>query len=290
MHTGDRAIAALAARQHGMVTTRQLAAAGLGRRAVAHRVATGRLVRRFRGVYQVGPVLAPFGREMAAVLACGATALLSHHSAAAIWAIRPHHDGDVHVAVAGHDQRSRPGLRLHRSLALIAAVHDGLPLTTPARTLLDLATVLPQHQLDRATEEAQVLRLTTREELQQVLDGRPGSAALRRALHTEPALTRSEAERRLLDLVRAARLPRPETNVVVAGHEVDLLWREHKLIVEVDGFAYHATRNAFERDRARDATLQAAGHRVIRLTWRRIAQEPHAVVARLASLMPPSPA
>jgi very-short-patch-repair endonuclease len=290
MHTGDRAMAVLAARQHGMVTTRQLAAAGLGRRAVAHRVATGRLVRRFRGVYQVGPVIAPFGREMAAALACGATALLSHHSAAAIWAIRPPHVGDVHVTVAGHDQRSRPGLRVHRSHSLNAAVHNGLPLTTPARTLIDLATCLPQRDLDRAVEEAQVLRLTTRNALQQLLDGRPGSAALRRALHTEPALTRSEAERRLLDLVRAARLPRPETNVRVGGYEVDFLWRDHKLVVEVDGFAYHATRTAFERDRVRDAALQAAGFRVIRLTWRQIADEPHAVVARLASLLPPCPA
>ena len=87
--------------------------------------------------------------------------------------------------------------------------------------------------------------------------------------------------------MRAARLPRPETNVRVAGYEVDFLWRDHKLVVEVDGFAFHATRAAFERDRARDATLQAAGYRVIRLTWRQLTDEPHAVVARLASLLPP---
>jgi very-short-patch-repair endonuclease len=269
-----------------MVTTRQLAAAGIGERAVAHRVANGRLVRRFRGVYQVGPVTAPLGRETAAVLACGEAAVLSHHSAAAVWGIRPAHAGDVHVTVAGRDQRPRPGLQIHRSLSLDAAVHDGLRLTTPARTLLDLATLLPQHQLDRAVEEAQVLRLTTSTQLE-ALGGR-GAGAVRRALHTEPSLTRSEAERRLLDLVRAAGLPPPETNVRVAGHEVDFLWREQKLIVEVDGFAFHATRNAFERDRQRDATLQAAGYRVIRFTWRQIAHEPHAVVARLASLLPPS--
>jgi len=189
------------------------------------------------------------------------------------------------VTVAGDTSRSRAGIRVHQttqSLSLVAAVHDGLPLTTPARTLHDIATLLPQHQLDRAVEEAQVLRLVTLEELEQL----PGRA-LKRALHTEPSLTRSEAERRLLDLVRAARLPRPETNVRVAGYEVDFLWRSHRLVVEVDGFAYHATRTAFERDRARDATLQAAGYRVIRLTWRQIAEEPHAVVARLASLLPP---
>ena len=237
----------------------------------------------FRGVYQVGPILPPFGREMAAVLACGDNALLSHHSAAAIWRIRPAHEGDVHVTVSGRDQRPRPGLHIHRSLSLIAAVHDGLPLTNPARTLHDMATLLPQHQLDRAVEEAQVLRLVTRKELEQL----PSRPAVKSALRTEPALTRSEAERKLLELVRAARLPRPETNVHVAGYEVDFLWRDHRLVVEVDGFAFHASRTAFERDRARDATLQAAGYRVVRLTWRQLTDEPHAVVARLASLLPP---
>ena len=281
-HTGDAAVADIAGRQHGIVTTRQLAAAGIGDRAVAHRVATGRLVRRFRGVYQVGPVAAPRGREMAAALACGDAALLSHHSAAALWGIRPEHRGDVHITVATGGPRSRPGIRVHRSLSLNAAVHDGLPVTSPARTLHDIATLLPQHQLDRAVEEAQVQRLVTRDELEQL----PGPA-LKRALHHEPTLTRSEAERRLLGLVRAARLPRPETNVRVAGYEVDFLWRDHRLVVEVDGFAYHATRQAFERDRVRDATLQAAGYHVVRLTWRQVATEPHAVVARLASLLPP---
>jgi very-short-patch-repair endonuclease len=231
-------------------------------------------------------VVAPLGPEMAAVLACGATALLSHHSAAAVWQIRPRHRGDIHVTVAGHDARSRAGIQVHQttaSLSLVAVVHDGLPVTTLARTVSDLARCLPQHQFDRAVEEAQVLRLVTREELER-LDGGP---ALRRALHHEPALTRSAAERRLLALVRAARLPRPATNVRVAGYEVDFLWRGHSLVVEVDGFAYHATRQAFERDRVRDATLQAKGYRVIRITWRQLAAEPHAVVARLASLLPP---
>jgi very-short-patch-repair endonuclease len=114
---------------------------------------------------------------------------------------------------------------------------------------------------------------------------RRGRRALRAALEHEPAPTRSEAERRLLALIRAARLPRPETNVVVSGYEVDLLWREQRVIVEVDGFAFHSTRQAFERDRARDAALQAAGYRVIRVTWRQIVDEPHALVAQLAVLV-----
>jgi very-short-patch-repair endonuclease len=289
MDASDPAIAALARRQHGVVTIGQLAAAGLGRPAVKHRVARGRLTPVHRGVYQVGPLPAPLGPEMAAVLACGPDALLSHHSAAALWGIRPAHAGEVHVTIPGRDIDARPGIRVHRTNrthSLNAAVKDGLPLTNPARTLLDIATLLPQHDLDRATEQAQILGLTTRDEIEGMLE-QPvrGSRALRVALKTEPTLTRSEAERRLRRLIRAARLPRPHTNARVAGHEVDFLWPSHRLVVEVDGFAFHGSRAAFERDRVRDADLLAAGYRVVRFTWRQITCEPHAVVARLAALL-----
>ena len=186
---------------------------------------------------------------MAAVLATGG--ILSHHSAAKIWGIRPH-DGAIDITVTGPAVRSRPGLRIHRARSLDAAVQDGLPLTTPARTLHDLAGCLGQHE---------------------------------RRSTTTLELTRSAAERRLLALIRQARLPRPETNVRVQGYEVDLLWRRQRLIVEVDGFAYHSTRHAFERDRARDATLQAAGYRVVRITWRQIVNDSHALVAQLTRLI-----
>lgn len=281
MLVGDGAVAAIARRQHGIVTSAQLAAAEVGPNAVVHRVSTGRLVRLYRGVYQVGPMAAEHGDEMAAALATGG--ILSHHSAAKLWGIRRHH-GAIHVTVTGAAPRPRPGLRIHRSLSLDAAVHNGLPLTTPARTLRDLASHLPQHELDRATEQAQALRLATRGEIAAELPRR-GSRALQAALDGEPQLTRSEAERRLLALIRQARLPRPETNAHVEGYEVDLLWREQRLIVEGDGFAYHATRQAFERDRARDAALQAAGYRVVRFTWRQITTEPHALIAQLARLL-----
>jgi very-short-patch-repair endonuclease len=125
-------------------------------------------------------------------------------------------------------------------------------------------------------EEAQVLRLVTRDELRPDLRGTD-----------EPRFTRSEAERRLVTLVRSARLPVPSTNTRVAGLEVDALWPSHRLIVEVDGFAYHGNRAAFERDRRRDAALTAAGYRVVRVTWRQLTDEPHAVVALLARLLPP---
>jgi very-short-patch-repair endonuclease len=291
MHAGDRSVAALARHQEGMVTIEQLVAAGLGRSAIAHRVAHGRLTLRHRGVYQVGPVAGSRGREMAALLACGPNALLSHHSAAEIWGIRPPHPGAIHVTVPGSGLRQRPGIEVHRTTrthSLNAAVKDGLPLTNPARALLDIAPLLAQHDLDRATEQAQILDLATAGEIETIAaGGGRGSAALRRALHDEPTLTRSEAERRLMQLIRAARLPLPETNVRVIGHEVDMLWRGHRLVVEVDGFAYHGSRAAFERDRVRDADLQAQGHRVVRFTWRQITLGPHAVVARLAALLAP---
>jgi very-short-patch-repair endonuclease len=275
MHTRDGAIAALAARQCGVVTTQQLAAAGIGRRSVAHRVAHGRLTPVHRGVYRVGPITAPYGREMAAILATGGA--LSHHSAAAVWGFRPPHDGDVHVTA---NTRSRPGIRVHRSASFNGAVHFGLQLTAPARTLHDLAPLLPQHDLDRAVEEAVIRGLAAPRELAT----RP---ALRRAAVMEPRLTRSEAERRLLKLIRAARLPLPRTNTRLAGWEVDAVWPRHRLVVEVDGYAYHGNRAAFERDRRKDAALVAAGYRVVRITWRQIADEPHAVVALLARLLPP---
>ena len=278
MHTGDAAIAVLAARQQGVVTTGQLDAVGIGRRGVAHRVATKRLTRIYRGVYRVGPITAPYARETAAVLATGGT--LSHHTAAALWGIRPPYDGPPHVTVTNHGSRSRQGLRVHRSASLNAAVHLGLPLTTAARTLHDLAPHLTQSALDRAVEEALIRGLTKREELK----GRP---ALRRAAIEEPQITKSEAERRLRALIKAARLPRAVTNVRVAGWEVDAFWPAQRLIVEVDGYAYHGNRAAFERDRRKDAALVAAGYRVIRVTWRQIVYEPHAVVAVLARLLPP---
>ena len=274
-HAGDAAVAVLAARQCGVVTTAQLDAAGLGRRSVAHRVAHGRLTRLHRGVYRVGPIEAPYGRETAAILATGG--VLSHHSAAAVWGFRPPHDGDIHVTASA---RSRAGIRVHRSASLNAAVHFGLSLTTPARTLHDLAPLLPQHDLDRAVEEAVIRGLAKPRELMT----RP---ALRVATILEPRLTRSEAERRLLRLIRASRLPEPVTNRRVAGWEVDAFWPRHRLVVEVDGYAYHGNRAAFERDRRKDAALVAAGYRVVRVTWRQIADEPHVVVALLARLLPP---
>jgi very-short-patch-repair endonuclease len=283
-------IVQLAARRHGVATTADLVAAGLGRGAIARRVADGRLRPLHRGVFLVGPLIGPRTREMAATLACGETAVVSHHAAAAIWGFRPAWHGPIDVTTT-RQLRPRQGIRVHRARRLDPrdkTERDGIPLTTPARTLLDLAAHLDHRALERAVEEAEIRHLTTRSELASLnarSSGRNGARALDGAIKSahEPKLTRSEAERRFLDLIRAARLPPPETNVRIAGYEVDFVWRAQQLVVEVDGFTYHGTREAFERDRRKDADLQAAGMRTMRVTYRQIADEPEALVANLAA-------
>jgi very-short-patch-repair endonuclease len=283
----ERGLMVLAQRRHGVVTTAELMAAGIGPRGIARRVADGRLRRLHRGVFLVGPLIGPRTHEMAAVLACGPGAVLSHRSAAALWRIRPAWHGPIDVTVAGTQPRSRRGIRIHRSRALEAAHREGVPVTAPARTLLDIAALVSERDLARAVEEAQVLRLTTPNALMaQVGRGRSGSTALKAVLKRghEPSLTRSEAEALLLELIREAGLPAPETNARLLGYEVDFLWRDAKVVVEVDGFAFHSTREAFERDRRRDARLLAAGYRVVRFTYRQIVAEPAFIVNTLTGI------
>jgi very-short-patch-repair endonuclease len=218
---------------------------------------------------------------MAAVLAVGHDAAISHRSAAAMWEILPAADDDgVEVTVTRGHPRDRPGIRIHRSRRLEYSLNAGVPVTTPLRTLRDLAATSLTRDLERAIEEAQVRRLVTRQQVER-LRGRSAAAARGR----QPSLTRSEAERRLLRLVRAAQLPPPRTNVRVGHHEVDFLWPHERVIVEVDGFAFHSSRTAFERDRAKDRALHAAGYVVLRITWRQLVDEPEAVVAALAAAL-----
>jgi very-short-patch-repair endonuclease len=167
---------------------------------------------------------------------------------------------------------------------------DRIPVTTPARTLLDLGAVVSASELERALAEAQVRRLVRRRDLLDQLErnrGRAGTRALREILEVPggPAPTRSEAERRLLRLVRSAGLPRPLVNTGVASLEVDVLWRDQRLVVEVDGFRCHSSRASFERDRKRDALLAASGYTVLRVTSRQLVNEPEAVVARIAGAL-----
>ena len=225
---------------------------------------------------------------MAAVLAVGDDALASHYSAAVLWEIVPRRTVTPQVTLVGRDARGPADVRVHRIRRLDphdATRHNNIPVTSPSRTLLDLAGQLASKDLARAVEEAQVHHLVTDHSLNEQFTRYPnhrGRPALREAIQTEPALTRSEAERRLLELIRAARLPTPQTNDRIGRHEVDFLWPDLNLIVEVDGYAFHSSRAAFERDRRRDAELGAQGYRVVRVTWRQLTDEPEAVVAILA--------
>jgi very-short-patch-repair endonuclease len=267
------------------VTRGDLVAAGVSADGLCRRVKAGRLHRVHPGVFAVGhPALPPLGPELAALFACGPGAVLSHRSAAALWRLLPPAQPPVDVTVL-HRRGPARGIRLHRSSVLRPAevrIREGLRVTSPARTLVDLAAT-DAAAFVHAFDEAIVARLLTRADLDLALSTpRRGTRALRAALDAGPAPTRSAAERRLLDVVAKAGLPRPRTNVRVGRHEVDAWWAAERLVVEVDGYAAHTTRRAFEADRIRDAELQAAGHRVLRITWRQLHDRPHAVAARLA--------
>ncbi len=238
-------------------------------------------------MYLVGPLEGPHSRAMAAVLAVGPGALLSHDAAAALWGLRPPQKGPIDVTVAGRETRNRTGIRTHtvRLHPRDATRKHGIPVTSPARTLLDLAATLPPRDLNRTVEQAQVQRQVSLHSLNEQFQRYPqhrGTAALNKAIRTDPKLTRSKLERLMLELVRAARLPMPSTNTKVCDWEVDLVWHARHLIVEVDSYAFHSSRAAFERDRRKDQELQAEGWRVIRFTWRQITDEPEAVIAVLA--------
>jgi very-short-patch-repair endonuclease len=197
------------------------------------------------------------------------------------------------VTVAGRDPGRKRNIRIYRVADLDARdvqIVAGVPVTSPARTLVDLAAVLPTVQLECAVAEALAQQLVRERDLLEHIQrarGRRGIAALRQLLSLErgPALTRSEAERRLLRLVRAAALPEPEANVRIHRMEVDFLWRRQRVVVEVDGFRYHSNGRAFERDRERDATLVASGYVVLRVTWRQLVRNPETVIARVAAAL-----
>lgn len=290
----DATIRELAARQHGVVAREQLVRAGVPDHKIEYRLKTGRLQRLYRAVYRVGPVAGAREREMAAVLACGETAVLSHDSAAATWELAPA-QGDgaaVHVSVQGGCRAPGRGVRVHRvgPLATDEITRlDGIPITTPARTLLDLAAHANEGALERALARADRAGAVDRESIERLLARRPRRPGARRLAAllagTRPALTRSEAEARFLALIRKARLREPEANVVVRGYEVDLLWRAERLVVEIDGYAFHSSRAAFEADRRRDSALAASGFRVVRVTWAQLSNEPEALLARIAQAL-----
>jgi hypothetical protein len=292
----DRAVSALAAEQHGVVSRPQLAALGMTRSGVEARVSAGRLIRLHRGVYAVGHrALRAEGHWQAAVLAGGPGAVLSHRSAAALWDLRRTASGRVDVVVPGRNGRAtRPGLRIHRPMVLPAEETTSvrnIRVTAPARTLVDLAEVVRRDALERAVEQSQKIGLFDLVAFQRVIErqpGRVGAARLRRLLgdHYLTAVeTRSGNERRFLALCDAAGVPRPRVNRDVAGFTVDFSWLEQRVVVEIDSYFHHGPQPAFERDRRRDAGLTIAGFSILRFTERALRVEASRVKATLRSVV-----
>jgi len=287
-------LAALAGRQHGVVSIRQLTGPlGYSPGAVARATGAGRLHRLHRGVYAVGHTrISDRGRCLAAVLACGPGALLSYRSAAWLWGTSRSGPApfDVTAPVPRH---GRPPIRLHRARGLTAAdraLVEGVPATSLPRTLLDNASVLRSRQLERQLERAEELRLFDLRAVESLLArtvGHPGHGRLRRALelYREPPFTRSEFELRFLAAVAAAGLPRPSTGFNVAGYELDAYWSRERFAVELDSFGTHGGRAAFERDRLRQEELKLAGIELTRITDARFHREPAAVLERVSELL-----
>ena len=222
---------------------------------------------------------------MAAVLTCGPEALLSHNAAAAIWDIGPWPTGAVHVTAPGKHAR-RPSLVVHRA-RVEPVVHDGFPVTTVARTLVDLASLLSVQRLELAFERAERLRLLDIDEVTKEVQGRRGARKVRAIVSslTAPEPTRSKLEARLRALCKRHNLPLPAQNVSVAGEDVDAYWQESNLVVELDSWEFHKTRRAFERDRRKAATLERAGIRVLRFTWNQLTREETTAAATIRSAL-----
>ena len=261
--------------------------------AVARAAAAGRLHRLHRGVYAVGHTnLSPYGECLAAVLACGPEALLSHGSAAWLFGLTRY--GPKPLAVTSPvRRRPRPRVRLHHSRGLTTkdrVLENGIPVTAVPRTLLDLAAVLRPDRLQRLLERAEELKLFDLRQVEELLDrtwGHRGWGRLRRAiyLYQPPPFTRSQFERRFFEAVVRAGLPRPATNFVEAGFELDVYWPQFRFAVELDSYATHGTHGAFERDRLRQEDLKLAGIEMTRVTDVRFHREPRAVLARVVRLL-----
>jgi hypothetical protein len=290
----DREVAALAARQGGVVRHAQLRELGLTQRVIQRRRAAGRLIDLHRMVYAVGHSgLSPTGRRLAAVWAYGPKAALSHRSAAAAWNLRAGGGNRLDVTLPARSGSEREGTRLHLTRRpLEVTTIDLLPVTTPARTILDLSGILTPHHVEAAVQQADVLELFDLAALRAVVAAHPRhpgrrtlttllDAAARRGL----TLTLSDLEIDVRALCDAHRLPHPAVNARPLGFRVDFLWADARLVVEADGWGTHRTRTAFEEDRARDQALAVAGYRTLRFTHRQVVDHPESVAATLSALL-----
>jgi very-short-patch-repair endonuclease len=290
----DRVVGALADRQHGVVARTQLLAAGLSPAAIGRALEVGRLRPVFRGVYAVGHLaLRREGWWMAALLACGKDAALSHRTAASLWGMLTGPLLPIDVTTSTDSGRRHSGITNHRThLRLFdALVIDDLRVTTPSRTIVDLAAILEGRALREAVERAQDLRRFDPEDIHAMLERAPRRPGARRLtdlialLQPDSDNARSHLERLFMALMRKARLPRPVRNHEIAGRSRDFAWPDQRLVVETDGYRYHSSREAKRRDNRRDRQLTALGWRPVRFTYEEIALEPAAVAAEAAALL-----
>ena len=298
-HSRGDALAALASRQHGVVSRRELGRLGFTKDAIRRRVEGRELLRLHDGVFAVGHVaLTLDSRRIAAVMACGPGALLSHRAAGeATGLLRSSPQFEVTVP---RGRKPKPGIVVHRSRLIHPEDRStvrGIPVTSVARTLVDLADVVSEQRLAKALHEAEVRRVFDLNAIERTLarlPGRRGRHRLRRALaayRPDPTFLRSEAERRFKRLCENHRLPQPQWNVNLAGYEVDAYWPDARLAVEIDGARAHHTRRAFHEDRARDRRLAMQGIRVARVTWLDLEDEARlAAELRAIRTVPGSPA
>lgn len=285
----ERWLGAVATRHYGYLTAHQLEALGLGRGAVQHRVRTGRLVRVHHNVYSLGPPRRePTALAAAAVLAGGPGAALSHGSAAALWGLRKRWPHPPEITVA--TDRRPGGLRVHTSTTLSkrdVRTHRGIRVTSPARTLLDIAPRLSEPELARALNDGRLERRLHPSELEELLarlPSHPGAKRVRPHL-TTTGPTRSQLEDTFLAFIHAHGLPEPQINFRVAGYEVDVLFADQRVIVELDSWEFHQDRRTFERDRQRDADTLAAGYVTVRITWARLISDPGGEARRLRGIL-----
>ena len=296
----DRAIGAIAARQHGVVTHAQLVALGMGSSTIRARVAANRLHRLHHGVFAVGYLpLVAHGYWAAAVLACGPGAVLSFASCGALHEIRPSSATLIDVTTPGRVGRRRDGLRIHPAATIVPSdltVVAGIPCTTIARTICDLAGVVSQDATEYMVHRAQAKRVFVRAEVEAIVRRSPsrrGTRALRRILSISDRSedeVRSGLERLMLRICRTSGLPQPEVDHWIAlpdggGYEVDFCWPDRGLVVEVDSRRFHDTDRGFENDRLRDRRLALAGWRVVRFTERDLCERPDDVERQLHALL-----
>jgi hypothetical protein len=286
----DISIATIAATQHGNISRRQLLELGLSRQQIVYRVKVGRLHPLFRGVYAVGrPPTDPIQWAAAAVLTCGERAMLSHRSAMTLWGIWRRWDRPFDVTVSG-DRRLK-GVRLHRVINLLrrdVRIHRGIRVTSPARTLLDQAPAISRKSLTRAVNNARLEGILTLDDIADVVRRfplHPGAPPLKPFIGVDGGATRSGWEDGFPAWCDRNGLPTPIMNAIVAGHEVDALFPNEKVIVELDSWDFHSSRQAFEDDRDKDADTAAAGFLTVRGTEERLKRSEQREAARLRRIV-----